>query len=206
VIDPTVLPGFLLAVVLVVVAPGPDNAYIAAVAVAHGPRAGVLSAAGMAVGMVVHVSAAAVGLAVLLRSTPAAIDAIRVGGAAYLAWLAVGAFAAARAGTVEAAAPGRRVLARAVLTNLTNPKVILFFAAFLPQFVRSGHGPTGLQLLTLGAIFLLVGLVVDSAIGVTAGRAGAALAAGGRAASALHVASGLTFATLAALLVAEALG
>jgi threonine/homoserine/homoserine lactone efflux protein len=96
------------------------------------------------------------------------------------------------------------VLGRAVLTNLTNPKVILFFAAFLPQFVRPGYGPVAVQLLTLGLIFLLVGLVIDSAIGLAAGRLGTALAAGGRAATTLGVVAGLTFATLAALLVAEA--
>lgn len=87
-----------------------------------------------------------------------------------------------------------------MLTNLTNPKVILFFAAFLPQFVPSGHGSTGLQLLTLGVIFLLVGLVIDSAVGLAAGKLGEAVAPGGRAATTLGVVAGLTFATLALLL------
>jgi threonine/homoserine/homoserine lactone efflux protein len=206
VLDPAVLPGFLIAVLLVVVAPGPDNAYIIAVALHLGPRAGVLSAAGMALGMVVHVTAAAVGLALLLGATPWALDAVRLTGGAYLGWLAVDTLRGARRvgphGEVDRPSE-RLVLRRAVLTNLTNPKVILFFAAFLPQFVRAGHGPTSAQLLTLGLIFLLVGLAVDATIGVAAGRAGAALAPGGRAATALAVAAGLTFATLAAVLVGE---
>ncbi len=205
--DASVLPGFLIAVVLVVVAPGPDNAYIAAVAVHLGPRAGVLSAAGMALGMIVHVTVASLGLALLLGATTWALDAVRLAGGAYLGWLAVGTLRdARRAGHDGRVPPSRRLLLRrAVLTNLTNPKVVLFFAAFLPQFVRDGHGPVWAQLLSLGLIFLFVGLAVDATIGVAVGRAGAALAPGGRAATALAVTAGLTFATLAALLLGEVL-
>jgi threonine/homoserine/homoserine lactone efflux protein len=208
VLDPAVLPGFLTAVILVVVAPGPDNAYIIAVGLHMGPRAGVVSAAGMALGMVVHVSAAAVGLALLLHTSPWALDAVRLAGGSYLGWLAADTLRGARKAKLRGAVerPSERlVLRRAVLTNVTNPKVILFFAAFLPQFVRAGHGPTSAQLLSLGLIFLLIGLVVDATIGITAGRAGAALAAGGRAAIVSAVAAGLTFATLAAVLLAEVL-
>lgn len=177
-LDASVLPGFLIAVLLVVVAPGPDNAYIAAVAVHLGPRADVLSAAGMALGMIVHVTVASLGLALLLGATTWALDAVRLAGGAYLGWLAVGTLRdARRAGHDGRVPPSRRLLLRrAVLTNLTNPKVILFFAAFLPQFVRDGHGPVWAQLLSLGLIFLLVGLAVDATIGVAVGRAGAALA------------------------------
>lgn len=204
-LDPAVLPGFLAAVMLVVIAPGPDNAYIMAVAIGSGARAGVVSAMGMALGMVVHVTAAALGLALLLRTTPWALDAIRLVGGGYLAWLAFSTLReAGQAGHHSVAdQPSQRlVLRRAVLTNLTNPKVILFFAAFLPQFVRSGSGPTFVQLLTLGLIFLLVGLAADATIGIAAGRAGAALRSR-RAATSLAVLAGLTFAALAAVLLAE---
>jgi threonine/homoserine/homoserine lactone efflux protein len=202
-IDPTVLPGFLTAIILVTLAPGPDNIYIAAVAVDRGTRAGVLSAAGMALGMLVHVTATALGHALLLHSAPAALNIIRLGGAAYLAWLALTTLRSARQSrpTGRMQPPDRQVLGRAVLTNLTNPKVILFFAAFLPQFVRAGHGPLAAQLLTLGVIFLLVGLVIDTTVGLAAGKLGDTLAPGSRAATSLSVISGLTFATLAGLLV-----
>ncbi len=90
-----------------------------------------------------------------------------------------------------------------MLTNLTNPKVVLFFAAFLPQFVRSGHGPVAVQLLTLGLVFLVAGLVSDSVIGLLAGRLGQALAPGHRGAVALGWVAGLTFAVLALVLVAD---
>jgi threonine/homoserine/homoserine lactone efflux protein len=205
-VDPAVLPGFLLATALVVVAPGPDNTYIAAVAVAQGARSGVLSAAGMALGMVVHVTAAALGLAVLLRSTPWALQAIRVAGAGYLCWLAWAALRS-RDGSVaerQRRQPAGLLLRRAVVTNLTNPKVVLFFAAFLPQFVRPGHGPVTAQLLTLGLIFLAVGLLSDSVIGLALGRVGAAAAPGSRAARRVDIAAALTFAGLAAFLAVEA--
>jgi threonine/homoserine/homoserine lactone efflux protein len=211
-VDPSVLPGFLTAVVLVTLAPGPDNAFIAAVAVNRGARAGVLSAAGMALGMVVHVTAAALGLAVLLRSVPAALDAVRLGGAVYLGWLAFTELRSAFHSRVAAAPKhpaarpkqDRNMLGRAVLTNLTNPKVILFFASFLPQFVRPRHGTATVQMLTLGAMFLLIGLIIDMAVGLGAGLLGESVGSGRRAAPTLKAAAGLTFATLAAILVVEA--
>ncbi|MFB9834299.1 LysE family translocator [Actinoallomurus acaciae] len=206
-LDLAVLPGYLLAVLLVTIPPGPDNAYIVAVAIDRGPRAGVLSAVGMSLGMLVHVTAASLGLAIVLRSAPLALTAVRLGGAAYLAWLAVTTLRSARRSghVTHAPPPDRRVLARAVLTNLTNPKVILFFAAFLPQFARAGRGPAALQFLTLGLIFLLVGLAWDSLVGLSAGRLGGALKSDGRAAAAVTVTAGVTFAVLALLLLLQAL-
>lgn len=205
-LDPSVLPGFLTAIILITAAPGPDNAYIAAVAIDRGRGAGLLSAAGMALGMTVHVTAAALGLALLLRSAPWAVEGLRLAGGSYLAGLAIATLRSAHGSQPTGHAPpsARQVLRRAVLTNLTNPKVLLFFAAFLPQFVRAGHGPMQLQLLTLGLLFLLVGLTVDSAVGLLAGTFGDILAPGGRAATVFARLAGLTFATLALLLFAEA--
>lgn len=205
-IDVNVLPAFLVAVFLVALAPGPDNTYIAAVAMARGTRAGLESAVGMSLGMMVHVGAAALGLAVLLRSSPEALVAIRFMGAAYLGWLAVTTLRSVRRGKLTTGAPkDERLLRRAIITNLTNPKVILFFAAFLPQFTRPGHGPVALQLLTLGLLFLVVGLVCDSVIGVFAGHLGRRVGSTGRAAQALSVVAGLTFAALAGILLVEAI-
>jgi threonine/homoserine/homoserine lactone efflux protein len=187
VLDLAVLPGYLVAVLLVTIPPGPDNAYIIAVAMDRGPRAGVLSAVGVSLGMLVHVTAASLGLALVLRSAPAALTAVRMGGTAYLAWLAITTLRSARRSghTGHAPPPDRWILGRAVLTNLTNPKVILFFAAFLPQFARAGRGPAALQFLTLGLIFLIVGLAWDSLVGLSAGHLGGALKSNGHAATAV---------------------
>jgi threonine/homoserine/homoserine lactone efflux protein len=204
-IDPTVLPAFLVAVLLVVVAPGPDNTYIAAVALDRGPRAGVVSAFGMSIGMLVHVALAAAGLAVLLRSAPWTLTAVQLGGGGYLGWLAVSTFRDRRRAAAHGDSPTEgRLLRRAVLTNLTNPKVIVFFAAFLPQFARGGSGPFALRLGTLGVLFLLVGLLSDCVIGLCVGRLGRAITPGGRAGSVLSTVAAATFAALAVLLVGEA--
>ncbi|MET7359870.1 LysE family translocator [Streptomyces sp. NPDC005562] len=216
-LDLTLLPAYLVAVTLVTIAPGPDAAYIVAVAVERGPRAGLLSATGMALGMAVHVTAAALGLAVLLQSTPLALMALELAGGLYLGGLAVSTLRAlrtlrtlrtlptARKPLARAAAtpPDRDILRRAVVTNLLNPKTVLFFAAFLPRFTNPDRGALWPQLLTLGLIFLVVGLVWDSAIGLCAGRLGQGLLRGPTAATAVNVAAGLTFATLAGLLLKD---
>ncbi|MBO1330274.1 LysE family translocator [Streptomyces sp. VRA16 Mangrove soil] len=100
--------------------------------------------------------------------------------------------------------PDREILRRAVTTNLLNPKIILFFAAFLPRFTDPAHGPLWAQLLTLGLLFLLVGLVWDSTIGLCAGRLGRSLTQGRRTGVAVTVGAGATFAALAVLLLKDA--
>lgn len=204
-LDPAVLPAFVVAVLVVTIAPGPDNTYIAAVALRHGPRAGVVSALGMACGMVVHVVAAALGLAALLRLNPEIITVIQLVGAAYLIWLSVDTVRGLRSTSEAEVVPQTgTVLVRATVTNLTNPKVILFFAAFLPGFVVPGHGSTVAQMLTLGTVFLVVGLICDTVIGLTAGRLGRALDSRGRAGTALGVLAACVYAVLALILLVEA--
>ncbi|MFI7385584.1 LysE family translocator [Streptomyces sp. NPDC049813] len=206
-LDLALLPAYLAAVAVITVAPGPDAAYIVAVALERGPRAGLVSAGGMALGMAVHVTAAALGLAVLLGSTPTLLLLVELAGGLYLARLAVTTIRSARAAPAPAPGtpPGRQVLRRAVLTNLLNPKTVLFFAAFLPRFTSPGHGPLWLQLLTLGLIFLMTGLLWDSAIGLCAGRLGQGLLRGRRTAAAVNAVAGATFAALAAFLLQDAL-
>ncbi|MFI6093574.1 LysE family translocator [Streptomyces sp. NPDC051218] len=204
-LDLTLLPAYMAAVAIITVAPGPDAAYIVAVALERGPRAGLVSAAGMAIGMLVHVTAAALGLAVLLRSTPAALMLVELAGGLYLGWLAVTAIRTAGKPTASVAeAPaGGQVLRQAVLTNLLNPKTVLFFAAFLPRFTDAEHGPLWPQLLALGMIFLLMGLIWDSAIGLCAGRLGQGLMRGRRAVVTVNLVAGATFSVLSAILLKE---
>lgn len=205
-LDPDVLPSFILAVTLVALAPGPDNTFIAAVGLSRGARAGALSAVGMALGMVVHVVAAGLGLALLLQSISWALTAVQVLGAGYLAYLALVTLRSARSSIVRAEIPDAAILRRAFITNLTNPKVILFFVAFLPQFTREGSGPIAAQLLSLGAVFLVVGLLCDLTIGVVAGRLGRAIGQEGAAGTAVSTVAGATFAVLALVLATEAAG
>ncbi|MFF0013344.1 LysE family translocator [Streptomyces sp. NPDC005374] len=206
-LDLTLLPAYLAAVAIITIAPGPDAAYIVAVALERGPRAGLVSATGMALGMVVHVTAAALGLAVLLRSTPAVLMVVELVGGLYLDWLAVTTIRSARntPTAVPETPPERQVLRRAVLTNLLNPKTVLFFAAFLPRFTSPEQGPLWVQLLTLGLIFLVMGFIWDSTIGLFAGRVGQGLVRGRRTAVTVNMVAGVTFAVLAAFLLEDAL-
>jgi threonine/homoserine/homoserine lactone efflux protein len=167
---------FAVAALAIQVIPGPGMLFLLAQGMAHGPRGGVAAALGAACGMGVHTVAVAFGLAAVFSRVPAAYEALRVAGGVYLLWLAAGHLRASRA--LEPAARERSlrsVFVRSWLNNLANPKVILFFVAFLPQFVDAGGAPVRLQLLALGAIFLSIGLVLDLGLGAFAGRVGAAL-------------------------------
>jgi threonine/homoserine/homoserine lactone efflux protein len=170
---------FAVASVVISIVPGPDMLYIVSNAVAGGRRSGVVSAFGAATGISVHTLAAALGLSALIQAAPAALEVVRVVGAVVLGYLAVSTWLASRRHTADLAAepvlPTRsigRTYAMAVLTNLANPKVIVFYLAFFPQFVDTGAGwPVLVQFLVLGATLLVIGLAVDSSIGLLAGTA-----------------------------------
>jgi threonine/homoserine/homoserine lactone efflux protein len=147
-------------------------------AAAGGRRTGVVAAAGMSTGLAVHSVAAALGLGALIQAAPQVLNGVRVAGAAFLLYLAYLTWRASRQefGTPEDAPQlPRRTLRRtylmATLTNLANPKVILFYLAFVPQFITTGHGswPATVQFLVLGAVFILVGFPVDAGAALLAG-------------------------------------
>jgi threonine/homoserine/homoserine lactone efflux protein len=167
---------FLSAALVVQLVPGPGMLFILANGIAGGARAGIAAAFGAGAGMVFHTLAAAVGLAALFAHAPTAYDVLRILGGVYLLWLAIGHFRSASADKLLAAdgesRSPRRVFVRAWLNNLANPKVILFYLAFLPQFVAPGAASATVQLLVLGFIFLALGLVIDLALGVFSGRIG----------------------------------
>ena len=169
---------FVAAALALNLAPGPDMTYVAARSLAQGRRAGVISALGIAVGCLFHIAAAALGVAILLRAVPQAYTAVRLAGAAYLLYL--GAMLVRRAGdahhdAVVLPASEMAIFRQGVLTNILNPKVALFFLAFLPQFVSPERGPAGLQTLALGVYFDVQGTIVNALVAWLAGSAGAAL-------------------------------
>lgn len=157
------------------VTPGPDILYILGRSLSQGRRAGVISALGIGTGCLVHVLAAALGLSALMLALPGAYDAVRYAGAAYLVWLGVKALrSSAGALQVQAMAPvsPRRIFWQGALTNALNPKVALFFLAFLPQFAAPERGPLAPQLLLLGAIFTVNGTLVCIGFALAAARLG----------------------------------
>ncbi|MFV0474942.1 MAG: LysE family translocator [Pikeienuella sp.] len=161
---------FLGATVILFVTPGPNMMFAIACGLAGGPRAGLAAGMGGATGLVAHVAVAAAGLSAVLFAAPGAYDALRLFGAAYLLWLGVEAW---RAGGALENRLGRdrpwRAWRRGFLTCLLNPKVGLFMLAFLPQFVDPAIGPAWRQIIALGAIVAVLGLLFDGAYGVFAG-------------------------------------
>jgi threonine/homoserine/homoserine lactone efflux protein len=178
-VNSSLLVQFLVAATVICVVPGPDQLFIVATAATRGARAGLAAAFGMATGVVVHTTLAALGIAALLRSAPDALAALRIAGACYLMFLAVREFRSANQplGSIPAGDPPARQVRstwmRGVLTNLANPKVVLFYLAFLPQFVDYRMGHVTVQIVVLGVTFMLLGLAVDLVEAVLAGHFGA---------------------------------
>jgi threonine/homoserine/homoserine lactone efflux protein len=168
---------FSLAALALIVVPGPAVVYIVARSVDQGRRAGVVSALGIAVGSLVHVAAATIGISSLVVSSARAFEVVKYAGAAYLIVLGIRRLLTRE----EVPAHGRdgaplwRVFTQGVIVNVLNPKTALFFLAFLPQFVDPDAGSVAVQTMVLGAVFALLALVSDSLYGLLAGTLGGAL-------------------------------
>lgn len=167
---------YLVACILIVLLPGPTMTLIIANSLAHGTRAGLLTAAGNQVGLALIIAAVAIGLASSIEAMGWWFDWLRLAGAAYLVWL--GWKLIRSSGATEAAAPAPRprggFLLQSFLVSLSNPKTLIFFGAFIPQFVD----PTGdyaRQITLLGLTAMAVAAVGDSFYAILAGRAGQAL-------------------------------
>lgn len=174
------LAAFLAISVLITLAPGPDNLMVLAHSLARGRLAGMGIALGCALGCFTHTLWAALGISAALASSPKAFLALKLAGAAYLAWLGVQALRNAAAprlnGVAAAREPWLRDLSRGFLANAINPKVALFFLAFLPQFVNAGAGHATLQMVVLGGAFVAQTVVVFGGIALAAGSLGRAIA------------------------------
>ena len=168
--DKTLLITFVLAAYLLIITPGADFIFVSASGIVGGPRTGIAAAIGVNLGVLVHVLAAAAGVSAALLAYPTAYDAIRWVGAIYLAWVAIQAWR-----SDGRLAPGRvasgtiHAMKRGFITNVLNPKTALFIFAFIPQFTDPEIGPIWLQILLLGAIFLLNGLFFVMCLGAASG-------------------------------------
>ncbi len=168
---------FLLAVFLLNVTPGPDTAYIIGRSVAQGRGAGLMSALGISAGCCVHALACAFGLTAVLAASATAFTVIKLVGAAYLIYLGVRmlfAKPAAGAGAAPAAAavaakPLRQLFMQGFWTNVLNPKVVLFFVSFFPQFVSADSAHKALAFLALGAVFVVMSTLWNSMLAWVAG-------------------------------------
>jgi len=164
-IDPDLFRLYLVAVGILVLMPGPDSLLVLTRSIVDGRRAGVMAATGITLGNLIHTIAAAAGVSALVVASPILFDILRYAGTAYLAWIGVQALAAAwngwrgRASAPPETADRRQagVFGQGLLTNLLNAKVILFYLAFVPQFVAPALGDVPLQILLLGVVLAIGG-------------------------------------------------
>ncbi|MDP4023288.1 LysE family translocator [Methylobacterium sp. NEAU 140] len=201
--DLSTLTLFAAACLALAVTPGPDMLLVATRSAGQGRAAGFATLAGIQAGIYAHAAAAALGLSQLLAVVPAAYDAVRYAGAAYLLYLAWQAFRSPPepAARVEAARrSGWRMVAQGFLTNLLNPKVALFVLALFPQFVAVERGAVAAQMLVLATVLNAVSLLVNGLVILAAGRVARSLAGRGRFRRAGQVLMGSVFAGLAARL------
>ncbi|MFI9548420.1 LysE family translocator [Streptomyces sp. NPDC052016] len=161
---------FLLTALVVTVTPGTGVVYTVAAGLSHGRRASVVAAFGCTLGIVPHLAATITGLAALLHTSAVAYETVKYLGVGYLLYMAWAVYRGKGALQVEEAQPrpAARVILSAVLVNLLNPKLTLFFVAFLPQFVPSGASGSVGAMLRLGAVFMALSFVVFTAYGLCA--------------------------------------
>ena len=190
---------FIVASALLAIAPGPDVIYVLTRGIAQGTRAGLAAALGFASGCVFHTVLAAVGIAALIRSSPVAFDVVRYAGAAYLIWIGIQALRHRSSFSIEAQHDKRAlgtIYRQSVIGNMLNPKVTLFFLAFLPQFVNASAGHVGWQMALLGVVFMGVTVVVFGAVAIFSGWIGGWVRRKPAIGTRLNVFAGVTFIAL----------
>jgi len=176
-ISPEQFAGFLAAAVLITVSPGPDNLMVLSVGMTRGRRQGVAFGLGCALGCLSHTVLAALGVSALIKASPLAFGALKLLGGAYLIWLGYGALRSRGGARVEGAAlPDEslgKLFRKGLFANAINPKVVLFFLSFLPQFVVTARGDVSWQTAQLGLLFTLQGMVLFGLLGYFSGAIGA---------------------------------
>ncbi|REG49315.1 threonine/homoserine/homoserine lactone efflux protein [Paraburkholderia sp. BL6669N2] len=175
---------YIAALFVVYAVPGPDMALVLQTSIGRGVRSGFAAAGGLGLARATHVTLSACGVAALLRSAPWLYEVVRYGGAVYLAWVGIQIFRSpvfalpgghAAGGRADATAsvesrPLRAAFVKGLLTNLLNPKALLFCSVLLPQFVRPEAGPVALQMVELGLVLLAIGACFDVLYAIGAAR------------------------------------
>jgi len=191
---------FFMASNLLALTPGPDNLFVLAQAAQRGKMAGIIVTIGLCTGLLVHTTAVALGVAAIFQASAVAFSLLKYIGAGYLLYLAYQSF---RAGVHENGEQKtkelspRRLYGRGIIMNVTNPKVSIFFLAFLPQFTDPTYGPIVPQILLLGLIFIISTILVFGTISLLAGGVGARFRKSAKAQIILNRLAGIVFLGLA---------
>lgn len=165
--------GFISAAVLLTLMPGPDILFVITQSITRGRKAGIVFASGLCTGLIVHITAVSLGVSVLLMNSPLAFTILKFAGAAYLFYLGIKAFLARYKNHFVLETGGSatgKLYRKGILMNILNPKVILFFLAFFPQFIDKGVGNPILQVLLLGLIFMIQAFLIFSLVAILADR------------------------------------
>lgn len=192
--------GFLAAAVLITASPGPDNLMVLGFGISRGRAQGIAFGLGCGLGCLSHTLLAVLGVSALIAASPAAFTALKIGGGLYLIWLGIQALrSSGKARPIaaqgdEEALP--RLFAKGLLANAINPKVVLFFLSFLPQFVIAERGHVGWQTAQLGLVFTVQAAVLFGLLGYFSGRVGQWLQRHGRAGVWLDRLAGTVFVAL----------
>jgi len=190
---------FIVASALLSIAPGPDNIFVFTQSALYGKKLGVLVTLVLCTGLIVHTSAVALGIAVIFQTSTLAFTVLKVAGAMYLAYLAWQAFQASGSAIKVLSSSlhsSGALYRRGIMMNITNPKVSIFFLAFLPQLASPEYGQIEPQIFLLGGIFICVALVVFCAIALFAGSLGGLLHNSPRAQVYLNRIAGTVFGVL----------
>jgi threonine/homoserine/homoserine lactone efflux protein len=190
-----ILIAYTAAVIVVVISPGPDNILAVGRGLSQGPLAAACSSLGAGLGIMAHTLAAALGLALVLQTSPLAFWAVKLVGAAYLLWLGLQAIRARNLITLAPAhhQPMHRVFLTGLMSNVLNPKPGLFVLAFIPQFVDAQRGPVHVQMLVYGAVFAMVTFIVFTLLGAFAAQLAASLERRPKVVVAANIGAGLAF-------------
>jgi threonine/homoserine/homoserine lactone efflux protein len=182
-LDPTLTAAYIVLAAALAFSPGPDVMFVVANGMRHKAKGAIVSALGIGAGSLLHAIAAAVGVSAVIAASPLAFDVMRIAGALYLAWLGLQAIRAFVRNSGSDQSPQQvtdvfawQVFLRGFLTNLLNPKVVVFYLALLPQFVNVELGHVGLQVFLLGCIHNIIGLSFLVAVGLASGSASAWIA------------------------------
>lgn len=191
--DSATLAAFVAAAAVLIAVPGPDMLFLIAQGSVYGRTAGIAAGLGLAAGNLVHTGLVTAGAAALFRALPDALETLQIAGVAYLLWLAA---TTAQAESRDAAIPGPRgaaastnagheptmaaVFRRGLLLNVLNPKVVLFFLAFLPLFADAERGPVWMQVAALGTLFAAMVATAYCPLGAVAGVVGTYIRRAGR--------------------------
>lgn len=205
-IDAPDLIGFVAASLVVLLFPGPGVVYVVARSVSQGQIAGFVSVAGLSTGAFVHVLAAALGLSAILLTSAMAFSVLKIVGAAYLIYLGVQALLSRhKTQQVDASSPRsfKKLFIDGVLVSVLNPKIAVFFLAYLPQFVDPANGSVTRQILFLGLVYVALSLVTDGAYAILGARSSNLLKRIRNSGTRLQYASGSVYIGLGIYLLAE---